>query len=921
MKNFEIMRNLLLLVAFLTLTAGNSPAADVTVYAEGTYTNDEVTVSLYADFSPTRPILSWGVALRYSTEELMVVSAEKNKDVWYLGQPANTFPYMSPDTKTPGVITFIGAKLDAAKPTAGIIGNRVLLGTAKFTRKTSAQPPLKGEKVFFGLSLGPARTASYKSFVTTGGVILDQQIDYTSKGFVFHQASDANIASKSGSTNADGGREGLSTDGEFILFAHGKSDGPNSWESFAKHAGEHGYKVFRTQVDECGSIETRAWQLARFINTLNLPPRSLKAVGHSMGGLDLRMIVGKASESIEPYLSAARTLKKVYTLATPHNGIVFGGKLAGLVTKCLPATADLSNDAMEAFNQQYPYSKFSVDGYQIPFVAFRFVCRPCGGGMSLGETDGIVGFHGQEWSGAPPFTPVLQGQHANSAPLCSPATCVLETENIAVLDQILDDSATDPAWAHTVGKQEKHWSDDTFGSSTIEPDKLQFGADHRWERCQAIVKGHTNKWTFGELTSTAELKAGKAFNLLKLPYSETVSLEINKSVPVIISGKINATEHEENTFWGTITVGSWSSKGGATVAATCYFDGPSGRQSQTQTLSKETNLGGSEDFELTFGADHQWVSCDAKVTNTSEHYTSGNVYIRALTKRNTILFSNQLSPLYNEDGDIISMDVWDNVPVDFTGWIANKHGVGAGATVDATCFYNKADFNGDGKIDMPDIEKLAATFGRSDCKTGPSCDADFNGDSVVDGMDAAGFALAMRRNLSKKKVHEFGESGFITLVNGTRYDWKKTYQQQDQMYHWRLPDTIPAGSSSTGYVQWDTTKAPADDEGKATYTLGETGLNFQVQAPPRNKFPLGIQLINFGTQGNPQGSTINRELAKDGYVNFILSGEEGAFTSSNLSSSWMQNYLSILGDRTLRQLCIPGSHDSGMSTFASGTTV
>lgn len=35
--------------------------------------------------------------------------------------------------------------------------------------------------------------------------------------------------------------------------------------------------------------------------------------------------------------------------------------------------------------------------------------------------------------------------------------------------------------------------------------------------------------------------------------------------------------------------------------------------------------------------------------------------------------------------------------------------------------------------------------------------------------------------------------------------------------------------------------------------------------------------------------------------------------------NWMEKSLSTLGGRTLRELCIPGSHDAGMSTLASGT--
>jgi hypothetical protein len=37
------------------------------------------------------------------------------------------------------------------------------------------------------------------------------------------------------------------------------------------------------------------------------------------------------------------------------------------------------------------------------------------------------------------------------------------------------------------------------------------------------------------------------------------------------------------------------------------------------------------------------------------------------------------------------------------------------------------------------------------------------------------------------------------------------------------------------------------------------------------------------------------------------------------TSAWMQKNIGLLGSRPLRHLCIPGSHDSGMSTFIPGT--
>jgi K+-transporting ATPase c subunit len=53
----------------------------------------------------------------------------------------------------------------------------------------------------------------------------------------------------------------------------------------------------------------------------------------------------------------------------------------------------------------------------------------------------------------------------------------------------------------------------------------------------------------------------------------------------------------------------------------------------------------------------------------------------------------------------------------------------------------------------------------------------------------------------------------------------------------------------------------------------------------------------------------------------LSSGLYRAFaqTTSGSATAWMQNNLSVLGSSTLRQICMPGTHDAGMSTVASGT--
>lgn len=89
------------------------------------------------------------------------------------------------------------------------------------------------------------------------------------------------------------------------------------------------------------------------------------------------------------------------------------------------------------------------------------------------------------------------------------------------------------------------------------------------------------------------------------------------------------------------------------------------------------------------------------------------------------------------------------------------------------------------------------------------------------------------------------------------------------------------------------------------------------------------------TLSDPDQATINiGSVANVNYpmyygTTFILAGVDGAWVSSSSSfiGPWMTLSLRYIGDRNLRQICIPGSHDSGMSLltdktpFASAATV
>lgn len=64
---------------------------------------------------------------------------------------------------------------------------------------------------------------------------------------------------------------------------------------------------------------------------------------------------------------------------------------------------------------------------------------------------------------------------------------------------------------------------------------------------------------------------------------------------------------------------------------------------------------------------------------------------------------------------------------------------------------------------------------------------------------------------------------------------------------------------------------------------------------------------------NPSGSKIDLGFQKDGAVSFILSGPGPSFISSNPPTGWMQSSFSSIGSKSLREIAMPASHDSGMN--------
>lgn len=153
------LQHLLLAAALLVSRA----QAAVRVYGEAASTGPEISVKVYADISDTA-IVSHTFKLFYNPADLQLLEAGHNLDVWYLHNGTAAVPYAGPDESQPGEILFAGARMDGRNPRSGASGNRVLLGSARFTR--SNQNALN-----FDLNFGHG--GSFANFVNTNAQTLE----------------------------------------------------------------------------------------------------------------------------------------------------------------------------------------------------------------------------------------------------------------------------------------------------------------------------------------------------------------------------------------------------------------------------------------------------------------------------------------------------------------------------------------------------------------------------------------------------------------------------------------------------------------------------------------------------------------------------------------------------------------------------
>lgn len=168
------------------------------------------------------------------------------------------------------------------------------------------------------------------------------------------------------------------------------------------------------------------------------------------------------------------------------------------------------------------------------------------------------------------------------------------------------------------------------------------------------------------------------------------------------------------------------------------------------------------------------------------------------------------------------------------------------------------------------------------------------------------------------------KSAKIVLINGTQYNWKKSFCFAYEMFCFKFPEIITESSVEICDLQFSDNALIASWKyhSEIRYELVGTNYSFTIRARIQSGFDIFVFYNNLSNLGN---NFIRLEWLDDdnGFIQFYLTGRDNKFLSTasfQSTNCWMFDNLDLLGDHLLKDLCIPGSHDSGMSVLNGKST-
>ncbi|KAF2423519.1 PLC-like phosphodiesterase [Tothia fuscella] len=163
-----------------------------------------------------------------------------------------------------------------------------------------------------------------------------------------------------------------------------------------------------------------------------------------------------------------------------------------------------------------------------------------------------------------------------------------------------------------------------------------------------------------------------------------------------------------------------------------------------------------------------------------------------------------------------------------------------------------------------------------------------------------------------------GDWGYLNLVNGSPYNFVVTHNESELMTErWKWV-TVPPGQGYQSYISL----ADTSSRGEVFYKIDGTRHSFKLFFDRKNGFNVTVSLDE-GLLGHSkcQTTSLSKHFQRDRSTNLVITGTEdlGYWSSTDLSPDWMQQLFKVIGGRKLRHICMPGSHDAGVSLLKAKT--
>jgi hypothetical protein len=170
------------------------------------------------------------------------------------------------------------------------------------------------------------------------------------------------------------------------------------------------------------------------------------------------------------------------------------------------------------------------------------------------------------------------------------------------------------------------------------------------------------------------------------------------------------------------------------------------------------------------------------------------------------------------------------------------------------------------------------------------------------------------------------KAGALAIINATPFDWKRIYTHNYQMGSWDLPEEIKSGDIAGVEIDFSILGHKEVSAGEATYSFkSDTGHESELQFQARyDKGPqMFVELTNASTFGNPPSDPpVDLVYSSDTTNPFIYSGDlRASFASTHTPFNWQSQNLPSIGCQPLTRLCLPASHNAGMSVLGTHTAL